>query len=246
MIGILDSGIGGVSVLGEIIKLIPCGKFIYYSDSINNPYGDKSEEEIYSIVKNIVNYLLKRKCVAIVLACNTASAICVKRLREEYPNTLFIAIEPAYKMVHDYNPQDKTLVMATKGTLNSEKFLALYRKYDNGKTILLPCRGLADIIERGDMAKVDIYLEENLKDYKDVNNVVLGCTHYPLIKDRIKRVLGDVKFFDGSIGVSKELVRQLKLRNIKFCSSDKLSIEFIDSSNDLTKKSRFMKLLYRK
>ena len=179
MIGILDSGIGGVSVLCEIIKLIPCGKFIYYSDSINNPYGDKSEEEIYSIVKNIVNYLLKRKCVAIVLACNTASAICVKRLREEYPNTLFIAIEPAYKMVHDYNPQDKTLVMATKGTLNSEKFLALYRKYDNGKTILLPCRGLADIIERGDMAKVDIYLEENLKDYKDVNNVVLGCTHYP-------------------------------------------------------------------
>ncbi len=246
MIGILDSGIGGVSVLCEIIKLIPCGKFIYYSDSINNPYGDKSEEEIYSIVKNIVNYLLKRKCVAIVLACNTASAICVKRLREEYPNTLFIAIEPAYKMVHDYNPQDKTLVMATKGTLNSEKFLALYRKYDNGKTILLPCRGLADIIERGDMAKVDIYLEENLKDYKDVNNVVLGCTHYPLIKDRIKRVLGDVKFFDGSIGVSKELVRQLKLRDIKFCSSDKLSIEFIDSSNDLTKKSRFMKLLYRK
>ena len=246
MIGILDSGIGGVSVLGEIIKLIPCGKFIYYSDSINNPYGDKSEEEIYSIVKNIVNYLLKRKCVTIVLACNTASAICVKRLRAEYPNTLFIAIEPAYKMVHDYNPQDKTLVMATKGTLNSEKFLALYRKYDNGKTILLPCRGLADIIERGDMAKVDIYLEENLKDYKDVNNVVLGCTHYPLIKDRIKRVLGDVKFFDGSIGVSKELVRQLKLRNIKFCSSDKLSIEFIDSSNDLTKKSRFMKLLYRK
>ena len=246
MIGILDSGIGGVSVLGEIIKLIPCGKFIYYSDSINNPYGDKSEEEIYSIVKNIVNYLLKRKCVTIVLACNTASAICVKRLREEYPNTLFIAIEPAYKMVHDYNPQDKTLVMATKGTLNSEKFLALYRKYDNGKTILLPCRGLADIIERGDMAKVDIYLEENLKDYKDVNNVVLGCTHYPLIKDRIKRVLGDVKFFYGSVGVSRELVRQLKLRNIKFCSSDKLSIEFIDSSNDLTKKSRFMKLLYRK
>ena len=246
MIGILDSGIGGVSVLCEIIKLIPCGKFIYYSDSINNPYGDKSEEEIYSIVKNIVNYLLKRKCVAIVLACNTASAICVKRLREEYPNTLFIAIEPAYKMVHDYNPQDKTLVMATKGTLNSEKFLALYRKYDNGKTILLPCRGLADIIERGDMAKVDIYLEENLKDYKDVNNVVLGCTHYPLIKDRIKRVLGDVKFFDGSIIVIKDLVRQLKLRNIKFCSSDKLSIEFIDSSNDLTKKSRFMKLLYRK
>ena len=246
MIGILDSGIGGVSVLREIVKLIPNGHFVYYSDSINNPYGDKSEEEINAIVKNIVKYLLERGCVAIVLACNTASAICVKRLREEYPNILFIAIEPAYKMVHDYNPSGKTLVMATKGTLNSEKFLALYRKYDNGRTILLSCSGLADIIEQGDMKKVDLYLEENLKDYRDVNNVVLGCTHYPLIKDRIKRVLGDVNFFDGSIGVSKELVRQLKLRGIKFCSDDKLSIEFVDSSSDLAKRSRFFKLLARK
>ena len=243
MIGILDSGIGGVSVLREIVKLIPNGHFVYYSDSINNPYGDKSEEEIYAIVKNIVKYLLERGCVAIVLACNTASAICVKRLREEYPNTLFIAIEPAYKMVHDYNPSGKTLVMATKGTLNSEKFLALYRKYDNGRTILLSSSGLADIIEQGDMKKVDLYLEENLKDYRDVNNVVLGCTHYPLIKDRIKRVLGDVNFFDGSIGVSKELVRQLKLRSIKFCSDDKLSIEFVDSSNDVSKGLRFRNLM---
>ena len=245
MIGILDSGIGGVSVLREIVKLIPNGHFVYYSDSINNPYGDKSEEEIYAIVKNIVKYLLERGCVAIVLACNTASAICVKRLREEYPNIVFIAIEPAYKMVHDY-PSGKTFVIATKGTLNSEKFLALYRKYDNGRTILLSCSGLADIIEQDDMKKVDLYLEENLKDYRDVNNVVLGCTHYPLIKDRIKRVLGDVNFFDGYIGVSKELVRQLKLRGIKFCSDDKLSIEFVDSSSDLAKRSRFFKLLARK
>ena len=75
---------------------------------------------------------------------------------------------------------------------------------------------------------------------------MLGCTHYSLIKDRIKRVLGDVNFFDGSIGVSKELVRQLKLRGIKFCSDDKLSIEFVDSSSDLAKRSRFFKLLARK
>ena len=82
MIGILDSGIGGVSVLLEIIKLIPKGHFIYYSDSKNNPYGDKSNDEVYSIVKNIVNFLLEKGCVAIVIACNTASAMCVKRLRE--------------------------------------------------------------------------------------------------------------------------------------------------------------------
>ena len=242
MIGVLDSGIGGVSVLREIIKLIPKGHFIYYSDSINNPYGDKSKDEVYVIVKNIVAYLLDKGCIAIVLACNTASAICVKRLRSEYPDTLFIAIEPAYKMVHDYNPEGNTLVMATKGTLESEKFLALYHKYDNNKTTLLSCSGLADLIEKGNMEDVNLYLENNLKKYKGVDNVVLGCTHYPLIKENIRGVLGVVKFFDGSVGVSKELLRQLELRNINY-DNQKLKIEFIDSSMDDSKEKRFRELI---
>ena len=242
MIGVLDSGIGGVSVLREIIKLIPKGHFIYYSDSVNNPYGDKSKDEVYVIVKNIVDYLLDKGCIAIGLACNTASAICVKRLRSEYPDTLFIAIEPAYKMVHDYNPEGNTLVMATKGTLESEKFLALYHKYDNNKTTLLSCSGLADLIEKGNMEDVNLYLENNLKKYKGVDNVVLGCTHYPLIKENIRGVLGDVKFFDGSVGVSKELLRQLELRNINY-DNQKLKIEFIDSSNNSNKRVRFMELI---
>ena len=242
MIGVLDSGIGGVSVLREIIKLIPKGHFIYYSDSVNNPYGDKSKDEVYVIVKNIVAYLLDKGCIAIVLACNTASAICVKRLRSEYPDTLFIAIEPAYKMVHDYNPEGNTLVMATKGTLESEKFLALYHKYDNNKTTLLSCSGLADLIEKGNMEDVNLYLENNLKKYKGVDNVVLGCTHYPLIKENIRGVLGVVKFFDGSAGVSKELLRQLELRNINY-DNQKLKIEFIDSSMDDSKEKRFRELI---
>ena len=242
MVGILDSGIGGVTVLREILKQGINAKFIYYSDSKHNPYGDKSEEEVYSIVKGVVDYLLNRGCDIIVLACNTASAMCVKRLRSEYPDTLFIAIEPAYKMVHDYNPKDKTLVMATEGTLNSEKFLALYHKYDNKNTILLPCKRLAELIEEGNDVKIDRYLEENLSKYKDIDNVVLGCTHYPLIKKNIRKVLGNVKFFDGSLGVSKELVRQLQSRDIKF-SSGKFSIVFIDSSDDVSKKNRFMELL---
>ena len=242
MVGILDSGIGGVTVLREILKQGINAKFIYYSDSKHNPYGDKSKDEVYSIVKGVVDYLLDRGCDIIVLACNTASAVCVKRLRSEYPDTLFIAIEPAYKMVHDYNPSGKSLVMATEGTLNSEKFLALYHKYDNKNTILLPCKGLAELIEEGNDVKIDRYLEENLSKYKDIDNVVLGCTHYPLIKEDIRKVLGNVKFFDGSVGVSKELVRQLQSRDIKF-SSGKFSIVFIDSSDDVSKKNRFMELL---
>ena len=242
MIGILDSGIGGVTVLKEILKQGVHAKFIYYSDSKNNPYGDKREDEVYNIVKGIVDYLLDKGCVAIVIACNTASAIGVKRLRSEYPDVLFIAIEPAYKMVHDYNPKGKTLVMATKGTLASEKFLALFDKYDNHKTILLPCSGLAELIEEGNEVKINRYLSDNLSRYKDIDNVVLGCTHYPLIKDNLKRVLGDVNFFDGSLGVSKELVRQLELRGITF-DNKSYSIEFIDTSGDVSKEKRFRELL---
>ena len=242
MIGILDSGIGGVTVLREILKRKVNAKFIYYSDSKHNPYGDKSEDEVYNIVKGIVDYLLDRGCNIIVLACNTASAICVKRLRSEYPDVLFIAIEPAYKMVHDYNPKGKTLVMATEGTLKSEKFLALFNKYDNNKTILLPCSGLAELIEDGNEVKINRYLSDNLSRYKDIDNVVLGCTHYPLIKDNIRKVLGNVKFFDGSLGVSKELVRQLELRSITF-DYESYSVDFIDTSGDASKEKRFRELI---
>ena len=242
MIGVLDSGIGGVTVLREILKQNIHAKFIYYSDSKHNPYGDKSSDEVYSIVKTIVDYLLDKGCVAIVLACNTASAICVKRLREEYPDILFIAIEPAYKMVHDYNPKGKTLVMATEGTIKSEKFLTLFNKYDNKNTILLPCKGLAELIEEGNEVKIDRYLDDNLSKYKDIDNVVLGCTHYPLIKKNIRRVLGNVKFFDGSLGVSKELVRQLELRGITF-DNKSFSVDFIDTSSNVSKENRFMELM---
>ena len=241
MIGIFDSGIGGATVLKEIIRLLPNYKYIYYSDSINNPYGEKSDEELYAIVKNIVNYFIERKCRIIVIACNTASAKCVKRLREEYNDIIFIATEPAYKMVHDYNFNGKTIVMATKGTIESEKFLALYHKYDNHKTILKPCIGLAELIEQNKQEEIDKYLKEKLSGYKDIENVVLGCTHYPLIKDNIKKVLGNVNFFDGSIGIANELKR--KAEDLRIEKIRDLEIEFIDSSSNELKKKRFYEVI---
>lgn len=240
MIGIIDSGIGGVTIFREILKSIPKGHFIYYSDSINNPYGDKSKKEILDILDNVVTKLIDMGCTIIVIACNTASSIGVSYLREKYRKILFIATVPAYKMVHDYNPQGKTLVMATRGTIESEKFLELYHKYDNQNTILLSCIGLAELIENNqDVRK---YLNELLGKYKDIDNVVLGCTHYPLIKSEIKKILGDVTFYDGSKGVTKELLRVLKMHNIKY-ESDELKIKFIDSSQNEFKEKRFWELL---
>lgn len=240
MIGIIDSGIGGVTIFREILKSIPKGHYIYYSDSINNPYGDKSKKEILDILDNVVTKLIDMGCTIIVIACNTASSIGVSYLREKYRKILFIATEPAYKMVHDYNPQGKTLVMATRGTIESEKFIELYHKYDNHNTILLSCIGLAELIENNqDVRK---YLNELLGKYKDIDNVVLGCTHYPLIKSEIKKILGDVTFYDGSKGVTKELLRVLKMHNIKY-ESDELKIKFIDSSQNEFKEKRFWELL---
>ena len=240
MIGIIDSGIGGVTIFREILKSIPRGHFIYYSDSINNPYGDKTKEEILRILDNIATKLIDMGCLVIVIACNTASSIGVSYLREKYPKILFIATEPAYKMVHDYNPQGKTLVMATRGTIESEKFLELYHKYDNHNTILLSCIGLAELIENNkDVSK---YLNELLGKYKDIDNVVLGCTHYPLIKSEIKKVLGDITFYDGAKGVTKELLRVLKIHNINY-EYKELEIKFIDSSQNEFKEKRFWELL---
>ena len=158
MIGIFDSGIGGVTILKEILKENFDYHYLYYSDSKNNPYGDKKQKEIETIAFGIVETLIARGCQIIVIACNTASTVCVKKLREKYKNISFIATEPAYKMIHDYNNDGKTLVMATKATIESKKFQNLYKLYDNHKTILYPCVGLAELIEENNQEKIEKYL----------------------------------------------------------------------------------------
>jgi len=241
-IGVFDSGIGGATVLREIIKVLPNENYIYYSDSINNPYGDKEQKEILNICDNIVQFLLNKNCKIIIIACNTASAKAVDYLREKYTETPFIAIEPAYKMVYDFAYEKTTLVMATKGTIESEKFNLLYKKYNNNKTILLPCIGLADIIELGDYKKINKYLNEKIGIYKGkIENVVLGCTHYPLIKDEIKNVLGDVNFFDGAMRLAqhvKDILEEKKITN-----NGNGMIEFYDSQGLKNKEKRFFEIL---
>lgn len=241
-IGIFDSGIGGATVLKEIIKILPNENYIYYSDSINNPYGDKTQQEIINICDKIVNFLLEKGCKVIVIACNTASAEAVQYLREKYVNIPFIAIEPAYKMVYDFSFDNPTLVMATKATIESEKFKKLYKKYNNNNTYLFPGVGLANIIEKGDEAEINKYVQEKISVYKGkVKNVVLGCTHYPLIKQEIKKALGDIIFFDGAEKVAKHLKDILIEKNLLNTGNGK--VEFIDSQGLETKKKRFYQIL---
>lgn len=245
-IGVFDSGIGGVTVLKELKKILPDEDYVYYSDSKNSPYGDKSKQEVIKLSKSVIDILLEKQCKAIVIACNTASAIAAKTLREEYPEIPIVAIEPAYKMVHDFAYEKPTLVMATKGTIESEKFNLLYDTYNNHKTYLLPCIGLADAIEKGDFSEIKQILKEKLKPYQGkVENVVLGCTHYPLVKNEITEVLGKVTFFDGAPRMAlhmKEMLKQKKWLSQKNTGE----MIFMDSQkNDLAKQKekRFREIM---
>lgn len=246
-IGIFDSGIGGVTVLKEILKILPCEDYIYYSDSKNNPYGDKCECEIIELCDNIVKFLLQNNCKAIVIACNTASAKAAEYLRKKYKKIPIIAIEPAYKMVHDFAYANPTLVMATKATIESKKFNCLYNMYNNHNTYLLSCVGLAEIIEEGNNDKINEYLKNKIGLYKDkVKNVVLGCTHYPLIEEQIKNILGEVYFFEGSKNVAHHLKNVLienNLINENMKDITRGKIDFFDSNRSNIKKERFFKLI---
>ncbi len=240
-IGVIDSGIGGVTVLKECLKVVPNFEYIYYSDSIHNPYGDQSQDVVIGYCDTIVSQLIDKGCKIIIIACNTASAMAVEYLRNKYKDIYFIAIEPAIKLAYDMG-HGGTLIMATKGTMDSDRFHTLYDKYHHDNYYLLSCVGLANLIESDNYDRVMDYLVQHLSQYKGkVSNVVLGCTHYPLIKKEICKVLGNVTFYDGAIGVSKQLKRTIDENY--FVSSNDCKVIFMDSMNSEEKKSRFYQIL---
>lgn len=203
-----DSGIGGSTILREVVKLLPQENYVYYADSKNNPYGNKAKEELFNIVSNAVDNLLKYDPKLIVCACNTATEVVLNDIRKKYPSITFVGTEPAVKVVHDKYQDKKTLVITTKGTGESERFKALFNNYKTPDCTLIEAPLLAGLIENNKDPYP--YLKELLKDYKDIDVVVLGCTHFPLAKDAIKKVLGNVTFVDGSIGIANRIKNLLK------------------------------------
>ncbi len=218
-----DSGIGGATVLREVVKLLPNEGYIYYADSINNPYGEKSKEELFDIVDNVVQKLLKYDPKIIVCACNTATAMVLNDIRKKYPNTIFVGTEPAVKVIYDKYKDKKAIILTTKGTGESERFLELFQKYETDNCALVPAPELANLIENNKDSS--FYLNNLLKKYIGTEVVVLGCTHFPLVKDEIKNVLGDVLFVDGSVGIANRINSLISKSDghgyIKVISTDK-------------------------
>ena len=244
-IGIFDSGIGGVTILKCLLTKMPNENYIYYSDSKHNPYGEKAKEEVLGFVDQIINYFIEKDCKAIVFACNTATALAIDEMRKKYPDLLLIGTEPAYKMIHDYAPNTKTLVMATPATIESERFQNLYHHYDNQKSYLLACPNLAYLIEEEKEEELISYLQQLLGPFQkeNIESVVLGCTHYPLIIEKIENILGKVKFYDGGEGIANHLYHLLESNHQLNFNKAKKEISFEDSSHNDQKKERFFAFL---
>ena len=184
-IGVFDSGVGGISVLRELVAQMPNENYIFFGDSKNAPYGTKTLEEVQRLTCADAEYLLSRGVKALVVACNTATSAAIRILREKYADMPVIGIEPALKPAVHAGGHPRVLVMATPMTLREEKFHALMQRFESDAEILrLPCPGLVEYVEQGVLegAELEAFLANLFEPYQShpVDCVVLGCTHYPL------------------------------------------------------------------
>jgi glutamate racemase len=209
-IGVFDSGVGGLSLLCELRRLLPNEDFIYYGDRANAPYGAKTHAEILNISKGIFDDLISRGCKAIVVACNTATAVCAEKLREKYSFPI-IGLEPA--ILPAMRSGGEIFVLATRATCNSSKFQALCERakglYSNAKLRVFPCDGLAGAIEKN-LANPNADYSEFLPGGKPTL-VVLGCTHYIYIRKQIEEFFA-CPTLDANQSVARRLFDVLSRR----------------------------------
>lgn len=214
-IGVFDSGVGGISVLRELINVMPNEDYIYLGDSKNAPYGTKSLEQVRELSFHNAQMLLEQGAKGLVVACNTATSAAVRIMRGMYPELPIVGIEPALKPAALQKEHPHVLVMATPMTVQQEKFRQLMARYEDRAQIYpLPCPGLMEFVEAGDLESARLYdfLRELLTPYltKPLDSVVLGCTHYPFARKMIQQIVGEnVTIFDGGAGTAREMRRRL-------------------------------------
>ncbi len=235
-VGMFDSGVGGVSTLIAATREMPGENFVYYGDTGNAPYGTKTRDEIIALSRRCVEILLDHGAKAVVIACNTATGAAAETLRAQYDFPI-IGIEPAIKPASLLRAGGVVLSFATPLTISSEKYHRLEALYGEGVESL-PCPGLMEFVERGeiDSPALDDYIERLLAPYRrrTIDAVVLGCTHYVFLREKIAAHLpAGTPLVDGNEGTAKQLRRRLAASGL-LSARDAGSVRFLTSGGEKT------------
>ena len=242
MIGIFDSGIGGLSVFREIRKLLPEQGYIYYSDSAHCPYGEKSKEYIIDRARSITRRLMGMGAEIVVVACNTATAAAISTLREEFP-IKFIGMEPAIKPAAALTKTGVVGVLATAGTLKAEKYLDTREKWAQSITVVEHIgEGFVELVEKGQTsgAEAEAVVQNSLVPLLEAgaDTIVLGCTHYPFLADTIKKVAAahgadgnSFHLIDPAPAVARHLLEVMEAEGIQTVSPEGFSMELLCSGD---------------
>ena len=225
-IAIFDSGVGGLSIAQCINHRLPNENLLYVADTLHAPYGDKTAEFIQQRVNEIAYWFIERNAKAIVVACNTATVNAIDQLRKNISIPV-IGVEPAIKPAVNLSKNKKVAILVTKATAENQRFLTLVAQYShNSEVIIQPCPGLVELIEQDkkNSPECELLLSKYLQPLLDkgVDTIVLGCTHYPLVKGIINKICGaNVIIMETALPVTEQLQRQLALHNL-INPSDKL------------------------
>ncbi len=216
-IGIFDSGVGGLSVWRVLVEQLPHENTLYLADQARVPYGARAHAEIENLTHAAVQWLILHGAKLLVIACNTASAAALTSLRERWPDTPIVGMEPAVKPASERTRTGKVGVMATPGTLEAARFTNLIERFSNGVEVhTRVCPGLVDQVESGQLNGPNLtrqlhYFLDPLTE-ADIDQLVLGCTHYPFIADAIQQVVGaKITLIDPAPAIIRQVERSLEL-----------------------------------
>lgn len=212
-VGVFDSGVGGLTVLNRLVSEYPNNEYIYFGDIKNNPYGNKTIEELEKLASNIIDFLIKKEVELIVIACGTVSSNLSNQLKNKYNVKIIDIISPVIEYINNSN-YNKIGIISTEATAKSKAFNNI-----NKDIKLVGCKEFVPIIESNNYNELDKYIDLYLRDLKDRDLIVLGCTHYPIIKDIISNYLGsNIEILDMSYCLPK--IENNGVRNIKLYFSD--------------------------
>ncbi len=228
-IAVFDSGVGGLSVLRELLEIMPNERYLYFGDSANAPYGTRTTQEVRDLTLAAAEKLVVRGIKALVVACNTATSAAIVDLRKKYPGLIVIGIEPALKLAVDRYPNGSIGIMATQVTLREKKFHTLCQKVgENCQLFPIPAPGLVELVENGqaDSPEMDALLEKLLGFYRGkLDAIVLGCTHYPFAQAAIAKVLPGTAILHGGEGTAQQTRRRLEQAGLLYSGPGEILLE---------------------